>query len=118
MNTLKSFARFFKGFAAVCAVGVAVASTHAEASMGSQPVRVINHTTEPIVAVFVSHDYDPFRGPNLLNMPELRAEWSVLIDPSDREPGCTYDFTVLLKNGTPFTQQVDACPIREAAFWQ
>jgi hypothetical protein len=116
MNALTSFARSFKGFAAVCAVGVAIASTHAEASMGSQPVRVINHTTEPIVAVFVSHDYDRFSGPNLLNMPELRAEWSVLIDPSDWGPGCIYDFTALLKNGTHFTQQVDACPVREVAF--
>jgi hypothetical protein len=79
---------------------------------------VINHTTEPIVAIFVSHDYDLFRGPNLLNMPELRTNWSVLIDPSDQPPGCTYDFTVLLKDGTLFTQQVEACPIRVADFWE
>lgn len=115
MNAFMSCANLSKGFAAAFAVGVAIASTNAH-GMEDLRVQVVNHTGQSIVALYVSHDYDPGPGPNRLNLNELPAEWSVRINPYDGLPGCWYDFLAVMEDRTMSIQEIDACNIPSIAF--
>lgn len=115
MNAFMSCASLSKGFAAAFAVGVAIASTNAH-GMEDLRVRVVNHTGQSIVALYVSHDYDRPPGPNRLNLDELPSRSSVLIDPYDLNPGCWYDFLAVMEDHTMSLQEVNACYISRIVF--
>ncbi|GJH30183.1 hypothetical protein [Caballeronia novacaledonica] len=117
MNARMFCVMFSRKLMAACALGVAIASTHAY-GMEDKRVRVVNQTGQPIVAVFASHDYDQDIGSNLLNMRELWSGYLVRIDPDDGDPGCNYDFLVLLKNSGLLKQRVNACMSSEIVFLQ